>query len=140
MSETQTLSYAKALTATRLHIYQVLFTISIIIGLLVGLWSIFDPVGFAQLIFQIDPHPEAWPRIYGAMLLALQFLYIPGVRNPVFYRWPNWSGISVKLLMTIIFLSVGSSFYLLAGWEFVWFLILFVTYYRLMLADIQSNP
>ena len=140
MSETQTLSYARALTATRLHIYQVLLTISIIIGLLVGLWCMVDPVGFAQLMFQIDPHPEAWPRIYGAMLLALQFLYIPGVRNPVFYRWPNWSGISVKLLMTIIFLSVGSSFYLLAGWEFVWFLILFVTYYRLMLADIKSNP
>src|SRR6516164_5795344 len=74
MSETQTLSYAKALTATRLHIYQVLFTISIVVGLFVGLWSIFDPVGFAQLIFQIDPHPEAWPRIWGAMLLALQFL------------------------------------------------------------------
>jgi hypothetical protein len=140
MSETQTLSYAKALTATRLHIYQVLLTISIIIGLLVGLWCIFDPVGFAQLLFQTDPHPQAWPQIYGAMLLALQVLYIPGVRNPVFYRWPNWSSISVKLLMTIIFLSVGSSFYLLAGWEFVWFLILFVTYYRLMLADVQSNP
>ena len=140
MSETQTLSYAKALIETRLHIYQVLLTISIIIGLLVGLWCIFDPVGFAQLMFQIDPYPEAWPRIYGAMLLALQFLYIPGVRNPLFYRWPNWSGISVKLLMTIIFLSVGSCFYLLAGWEFVWFVILFVTYYRLMLADIQSNP
>ena len=140
MSETQTLSYAKALTATRLHIYQVLLTISIIIGLLVGLWCMVDPVGFAQLMFQIDPHPEAWPRIYGAMLLALQFLYIPGVRNPVFYRWPNWSGISVKLLMAIIFLTAGSSFHLLAGWEFVWFIILFVTYYRLMLADIQSHP
>jgi hypothetical protein len=140
MSETQTLSYAKALIETRLHIYQVLFTISIIIGLLVGLWCIFDPVGFAQLLFQIDPRPQAWPRIYGAMLLAIQFLYIPGLRNPLFYRWPNWSGISVKLLMTIIFLSVGSSFYLLAGWEFVWFAILFVAYYRLMLADIQSNP
>ena len=116
MSETQTLSSAKALATTRLHIYQVLSTISIIIGLLVGLWSIFDPVGFAQLLFQIDPHPEAWPRIYGAMLLALQFLYIPGVRNPLFYRWPNWSSISVKLLMTIIFLTAGPSFYLLVGW------------------------
>ena len=61
MSETQTLSSAKVLTATRLHVYQVLFTISIIIGLLVGLWCIFDPVGFAQLLFQTDPHPEAWP-------------------------------------------------------------------------------
>ena len=140
MSETQTLSYAKSLTVTRLHIYQVLFTISIIIGLLVGLWSIFDPVGFAHLIFQIDPQPEAWPRIWGATVLALQVLYIPGVRNPLFYRWPNWSSISVKLLMTIIFLTAGASFYLFALWEFVWFVVLFVTYYRLMLADINSKP
>jgi hypothetical protein len=46
----------------------------------------------------------------------------------------------VKLLMTIIFLTAGPSFHLLAVWEFIWFVILFVTYYRLMLADIQSNP
>ena len=140
MSEAQTLSYTKALAATRLHIFQVLFSISIIIGLLAGLWSIFNPVGFAQLIFHIDPHPEAWPRISGAMLLALQVLYIPGVRNPLFYRWPNWCSISVKLLMTIIFLTAGSSFHLLAVWEFIWFVILFVTYYRLMLANMQTNP
>jgi len=140
MSETQTFSYAKALTAARLHIYQALFTISIIIALFVGLWCIFDPVGFAQLLFQTDPHPQTWPRIWGATVLALQVLYIPGVRNPVFNRWPNWSSIAVKLLMTIIFLTAGSSFYLLAVWEFVWFIILFVTYYRLVLADMQSNP
>jgi hypothetical protein len=140
MSEIQTFSYAKALTATRLHIYQALFTISIIVGLLVGLWCIFDPVGFAQLLLQTDPHPEAWPRIWGATLLALQILYIPGVRNPLFYRWPNWSSIAVKLLMTIIFLTAGSSFHLLAIGEFIWFLILLFTYYRLMLADVQSNP
>ena len=140
MSETQTFSYTKALAATRLHIYQALFTISIIIGLFVGLWCIFDPVGFAQLLFQTDPHPQAWPRIWGATVLALQVLYIPGVRNPLFYRWPNWSSIAVKLLMTIIFLTAGSSFHLLAVWESIWFVILFVAYYRLMLADIQSHP
>ena len=140
MNEAQTLSYTRAQTATRLRIYQVLFAISIIAGLLAGLWCIFDPVGFAQLVFQIDPYPQTWPRIWGATLFGLQLAYIPGVRNPSFYRWPNWSSIAIKFLMTIIFLTAGSSFYLLAAWEVVWFVILLVAYYRLMLAGIHGDP
>jgi hypothetical protein len=135
MSEAQSLSYAKAQMANRLRIYQVLFRISIIANLLVGLWCIFDPVGFAQRVFQIDPYPQAWPRIWGATLLGLQLVYIPGALNPLFYRWPNWFSIAIKILMTIIFLTAGSSFYLLAAWEFIWFLILLTTYYHLLVAD-----
>ena len=74
MNEAQTLSYTRAQTATRLRIYQVLFAISIIAGLLAGLWCIFDPVGFAQLVFQIDPYPQTWPRIWGATLFGLACL------------------------------------------------------------------
>jgi hypothetical protein len=140
MSEAQSLSYAKAQMANRLRIYQVLFRISIIANLLVGLWCIFDPVGFAQRVFQIDPYPQAWPRIWGATLLGLQFVYIPGALNPLFYRWPNWFSIAIKILMTIISLTAGSSFYLLAAWEFIWFLILLTTYYHLLVADIRANP
>lgn len=140
MSEAQSLSYAKAQMANRLRIYQVLFRISIIANLLVGLWCIFDPVGFAHRVFQIDPYPQAWPRIWGATLLGLQFVYIPGALNPLFYRWPNWFSIAIKILMTIIFLTAGSSFYLLAAWEFIWFLILLTTYYHLLVADIRANP
>ena len=99
MSEAQSLSYAKAQMANRLRIYQVLFRISIIANLLVGLWCIFDPVGFAQRVLQIDPYPQAWPRIWGATLLGLQFVYIPGALNPLFYRWPNWFSIGIKILM-----------------------------------------
>ena len=140
MSQVQKLSWTEAQTADRLRVYRVLFLISIVVNVIIGLWCIFNPVGFAQLVLQLDPYPEAWPRVWGATVLGLQLVYVPGLRNPLFYRWPNWSSISVKLLMTIIFLTAGSSFYLFAVWEFVWFIILFVTYYRLMLADIQSNP
>jgi hypothetical protein len=140
MSEAQSLSYAKSQTANRLRTYQALFCISIIISVLVGLWCIFDPVGFAHRVFQIDPYPQAWPRIWGATLFGLQFVYIPGALNPLFYRWPNWFSIAIKFLMTIIFLTAGSSFYLLATWEFVWFLILLTTYYQLLVAAVRATP
>jgi hypothetical protein len=140
MSEGQSLSYMKAQTATRSRIYQILFGIGLIANMLIGLWCIFDPVGVAHLVLQIDPYPQMWPRIWGATLFALQVVCIPGVFNPLFYRWPNWSSIAIKIVMTIIFLTAGSHFYPLAAWDLVWFVILLVAYYRLLVADIRDKP
>ena len=140
MSETQTLSFTGAQTANRLRNYRILLTISIIANLIIALWCIFAPVSFAQRVLQVDPYPQAWPRIWGATLAGLQFVYLSGVNNPLFYRWPNWSSIGIKLLMTLIFLIAGSLFYPLAAWEFVWSIILLVTYYGLTLADIRGRP
>jgi len=140
MSEAQSLSYAKAQTTTRFRIYQILFGISLIANMLIGLWCIFDPVGFAHLVLQIDPYPQAWPRIWGATLFALQFACIPGAFNPLFYRWPNWSSIAIKIVMTIVFLTASSSFYPLAAWELFWFVILLIAYYGLLVADVRDKP
>jgi len=64
MSEAQSLSYAKAQMANRLRIYQVLFRISIIANLLVGLWCIFDPVGFAGIApTTVELGKEALPTL-----------------------------------------------------------------------------
>jgi hypothetical protein len=140
MSDAQTLSFTKAQTATRLHTYKVLFIISILANLVVGFWCIFDPVGFAHRVFQLDPYPHAWPRIWGATLLGLQVVYWPGLRNPLFYRWPNWCSIGITLFMSIIFFSSGHFFYLFALWELCFGVILLVAYYRLLQADIRGNP
>jgi hypothetical protein len=140
LSQAQNLSWTKAQTANRLRVYRVLFLISILGNLVISLWCIFNPVGFAQLVLQLDPYPEAWPRVWGATLLGLQLVYVPGLHNPLFYRWPNWSSIAIKFFMAIIFVSAGRSFYLLAVWEFGFGVLLLVAYYRLALADVTGNP
>jgi len=140
MSQAQTLSWTQAQTASRLRIYQVLFLISILGNLVVCLWCIFDPVGFARALLQPDPFPAAWPRIWGATLLGLHIVYIPGLRNPLFYRWPNWSSIVIKFYMPIVFVSSGRFFYPFAVWDFAFGVILLVAYYRLTLADVRGRP
>ena len=140
MSEAQTLSYTKAQAADRLRTYKVLFIISIVIDTVVGLFGVVDPVGLARLLVLPDPYPDAWARIWGATLVGLQVVYIPGARNPCFYRWPNWSSIVIKLFIAIVLLCAGAHFRLLAVWELLWFVILFVTYYRLTLADLRTFP
>ena len=107
--------------------------------MVVGFWCIFDPVGFARLLLQPDPFPEPWPRVWGATLIGLHLVYVPGLRNSLFYRWPNWSSIAIKFFMTIIFLSSGR-IYPFALWDFSFGVILLVAYYRLMLAEVLGEP
>ena len=110
-SQAQTLSWTEAEAAGRLRAYRALFLISILGNLVVCFWCIFAPVGFARLLHQPDPFPEPWPRVWGATLLGLHLVYVPGLRNPLFYRWPNWSSIAIKFFMTVIFLSSGRYFW-----------------------------
>jgi hypothetical protein len=140
MTQAQTISAPEAEAARRLRTYRVLFLISILGNLVVGLWCIFAPVSFAHALHQPDPFPEAWPRVWGATLLGLHLVYVPGLHNPTFYRWPNWSSIANKFFMTIIFLSSGRLFYPFAVWDFSFGVILLIVYYRLMLADVARRP
>jgi len=140
MTQAQTLSATEAETARRLRTYRLLFLISILGNLVVCLWCIFAPVSFARALLQPDPFPEAWPRVWGATLLGLHLVYVPGLRNPLFYRWPNWSSIAIKFFTTIIFLVSGRFFYPFALWDFSFGVILLVAYYRLMLADAARKP
>lgn len=140
MSEARTLSFTAAQTASQLRTYKVLFAVSILGNVVVSLWCIFDPVGFAHLVFQPDPYPPAWPRVWGATLLGLHVVYWPGLHNPLFYRWPNWSSIGIKFFMTVIFLASGRLFYLFAAWDFTFGVILLIAYYRLLQADVRGKP
>jgi hypothetical protein len=140
MSQAQMLSRTEAQIASRLRLYRVLFLISILGNLIVCLWCIFDPVGFARLLSQPDPYPQSWPRVWGATLLGLHLVYVPGLCNPLFYRWPNWSSIAIKFFMPIIFVSSGRYFYPFAVWDFSFGVILLVAYYRLTVAHATGNP
>ena len=140
MSEAQTLSYTKTQVATRLRTYKLLFGISIIIDAAIGLYAVVDPVGLARLLTLPDPDPAAWARIWGATAVGLQILYLPGLHNPLFYRWPNWSSIAVKLFTAIVLGCAGAHFRALAAWEVLWSVILFLTYYQLTLSDLRSHP
>ena len=140
MNLDQTLSWTQAQNASRLRTYRMLFLISFLGNLVVGFWALFDPVGFTRFLHQPDPFPEAWPRIWGATLLGLHILYVPGLINPLFYRWPNWSSIAIKLFMPILYLSSGLYFFPFAVWDFSFGVILLISYYKLMMSDLHRNP
>ena len=90
--------------------YKFLLTISILLNLLAGLIIFLSPDSFTHFAGQPDAFPKAWPRHWGMQLWAIDFLYFPGVRDPIGARWPNWCGIVIRLTFALFFFSQGDGF------------------------------
>lgn len=135
MTNVYSLSWTAAQAESRLRTYRTLFGWSIATNLLVCFLALFFPYTLAHLTGQPDAFPDGWPRVWGATLLGLHLVYIPGWRHPLRYRWPNWSSIFIKFWMTTVFLFQGGDFLPFAVWDATWGVVLLIAYYRLLLAD-----
>jgi hypothetical protein len=140
MTEVYSLSWTAGQAAARLRTYRILFGISIATNVVVCLMALLIPYRFAHLLGQPDPFPDGWPRVWGATLLGLHLVYVPGLLQPLRYRWPNWASIVIKFWMVIVFLFQGWLFLPFAVWDFAWGVVLLVAYYRLTLADTARRP
>src|ERR1700704_4490220 len=140
MIPAQTLSWTQAQSAARLRTFRALYLIGLIGNAMIALWCLFDPADVAQTLRQPGPVQEAWPRIFAATWLGLTFVCLPGLANPLSFRWPVWSSIAINFLMAIVFLTGGPKFLPLAIWTFAVGIIVLSTYYRLILADICDKP
>jgi hypothetical protein len=140
MLPSQTLSWARARAGTRLHDYRVFLGICLAIDVLVGLTALVAPESVARQLMLPEPFPTLWVRTSGALLIGTSLLIVPGWRDPLFYRWPNWSGIVVRFLLMLVFASEGNGFLLCTLWELISATLLFVLYYRLWLADLGTHP
>jgi hypothetical protein len=77
---------------------------------------------------QPEAFPKTWPRHWGAQLWAINFLYLPGLRDPLKNRWPNWSGIIIRLTFATFFFSQGDGFIPMGIYDAASGLLLLVTY------------
>jgi hypothetical protein len=90
--------------------YKLLLLLSILANLTVGVIIFVSPESFTRFAGQPDAFPRAWPRHWGMQLWAIDFLYIPGLRDPLNQRWPNWCGIVIRLTFSLFFFSQGDGF------------------------------
>jgi hypothetical protein len=97
----------KASAITR---YRVVLMLSIVLNVAVAFFIIMRPDGFTSLLHQPEAFPNTWPRHWGFQLLAINGLYLPGFWNPAGQRWPNWSGIVIRITYALFFLSQGDGF------------------------------
>jgi hypothetical protein len=108
--------------------YRFVLITSIVLNVAVAFFIIVTPDAFTRLLDQPDAFPKAWPRHWGFQLLAINALYLPGFRDPVGHRWPNWCGIVIRATFALFFLSQGDGFVPMAIYDGSSGLVLLLTY------------
>lgn len=96
--------------AAAIRRYRFVLMASIVLNVAVGLYIMFMPDAFTNLLNQPEAFPKTWPRHWGFQLLAINALYLPGFWNPLGHRWPNWSGIVIRATFALFFFSQGDGF------------------------------
>jgi hypothetical protein len=111
-----------------LKIYRLVLMISIVMNLVVGVIILVSPDSFTNFAGQPEAFPKTWPRHWGAQLWAINFLYLPGYRDPLKQRWPNWMGIIIRLTFAAFFFTQGDGFIPMGIYDGVSGLLLLITY------------
>jgi hypothetical protein len=111
-------------------VYRTVMGISIVLNIVVGIFILLQPDSFASLLGQPRPSPGTWPRHWGAQLIAINLLYLPGWADPVRNRYVNYLGIAIRLLFALFFFSQGEGFTTMGIYDASFGLLLLVTYLR----------
>jgi hypothetical protein len=118
----------RAPRASAIKRYRFVLMVSILMNVAAGFFIMFAPDTFTNLLNQPEAFPKAWPRHWGYQLLAINALYIPGFRDPLTHRWPNWCGIVIRLTFALFFFSQGDGFINMGIYDGISGLLLLFTY------------
>jgi hypothetical protein len=140
MDQTLSLGWMQAQARSRRVTYQRALALSLILYVVLSLFAIISPATLSELIGLPDPIPSGWLRAWAGILLLVAALYIPGLLDPVRWRWGNVVGIVGRFVMAVLYLFLGGPFLLLALFEAAFALLLSVLYLNLFKAELMSRP
>jgi hypothetical protein len=134
------LGKARADAATALSRHRKIFGLALGLQGAIGLVFLLFPT-FSLGVVGLSPlmGPE-WPSIWGAMLIFVSLLQIPGAIDPVNQRYTNVIAVFGRLLMVVTFLCHGGQFWVFAAFDFVVGAFIFASFRRLVIAELQTRP
>ena len=120
---------------SRIAAYRRVLFVSILLNCAAAVFILIWPHAFAAILGQPDPYPDTWPRHWGAQLLAINALYVPGYADPLRNRWPNVAGIVIRLSFALFFFSQGGGFIPMGIYDGTFGVLLLLSYLRVLRAD-----
>ncbi|MGI9437783.1 MAG: hypothetical protein ACR2Q4_23630 [Geminicoccaceae bacterium] len=140
MNATLMATPTRADAADRLATYKRVLKISIGLNILVGIFILCWPDKYTALLNMPDAFPSTWPRHWGAQLIAINLLYLPGLWSPIRHRYPNVLGIIIRLSFALFFVFQGNGFGWMALYDGLFGALLAWTYWRAWQADMMAKP
>ena len=140
MDQTLSLGWMQAQARSRRVTYERVLALNLILYVVLALFAIISPATLSELIGSPDPLSSGWLRAWAGMLLLVTALYIPGLIDPVRWRWGNIVGIAGRFVMAVLYLFLGDPFLVFALFDAAFALLLGVLYFNLFEAELMSRP
>ncbi|MCV0424120.1 MAG: hypothetical protein K5905_01475 [Roseibium sp.] len=131
-----TKAQAKTLISRHRRIFGLALALQIVIGALFLLLPSFS-LSVVGLPTTMGPQ---WPSIWGATLIFVTVMQVPGALDPINQRYANVVAVLGRLLMVITFLSFGGPFVVFALFDLVFGALIYVGFRRAVIAELQSRP
>jgi hypothetical protein len=120
--------------------YQTVLGFNMLLHLGIGLGCMFVP-GFVSHVFGLpQPAPSGWIRGWGATLILVTALYVPGLQDPMRSRAPNLIGVLGRIWMATVWFVIGGGLFWFGLFDASFALILGLLYFRFCSAWIMSHP
>lgn len=140
MTETLSIGWAASQAHRRRRIYRLVLGFELLARVGIGLACMFASDFVSDLFGLPPPVPRGWIVGWGATLILLTTLYIPGLQDPVRSRYPNVMGIVGRVWMAAVWFSVGGGLIWFGVFDLIFAVVLAVLYLRLGQAELMSRP
>ena len=140
MSNSLSLGWTQSIAARRLSSHRRVFGLALGLQLIIGVIFLFCP-SYALGVVGLDKAmgPE-WPSIWGATLIFVTIMQIPGWLDPVRQRYVNVVAVLGRGLMVLTFASHGGPFLWFAGFDAVFGVLLAIGFRRMVLTELMTRP
>jgi hypothetical protein len=137
---TLTIGWTTAQAARALRTYRIVLGFNMLCHVAIGLACIFCPLWVAHMAGLPDPIPTGWTRGWGATLLLVTLLYVPGFVDPLITRAPNLIGILGRYWMMVIWIFCGGGFLWFALFDGFFATVIAILYRRMAVARLMTHP
>ncbi len=136
-TDTASVGWTEARARRRRAAYQRLLGADLLLHLAVGLACLLAP----QWIGGLSGQPAAgWIRGWGAAIILVCALQLPGLQDPLRSRHPNIAGVAGRFWLSGVWFAAGGGLILFALADLGLGVALGWLYYRYCIAEIMSRP
>ena len=140
MSDGLSIGWSQDRARKRRATYRRVLGFNMFLHLVIGLGCMFLPYFVSANFGLPEPVPTGWIRGWGATLILVTALYIPGLRDPLRRRYPNVCGILGRVWMATVWFVVGGGFFWFGLFDISFALLLAILYYRYCIAELMTRP
>ncbi len=140
MSDTLSVGWTRAQADSRIRTHRRLFGFVLALQIVIGGLFLFCPAFSLGVVGLPAAAENPWPSIWGATLIFVTVMQIPGALDPVRQRYPNVIAVLGRALMVATFVSHGGPFLWFAAFDAVFGVLIYLSFHRLVVAELMSRP